>query len=277
MEQLIINEVSPRDGLQILMPVSLEVREQFVRKLIDAGIAHIEVGSFVNEKKVPQMAKTKELIIRLQDVMNKTRLFALVFTPSKMKDVIEAKLSKISVIISASGTFNQKNLNCSTSEAINRVKNIIAIANESNIKVRAYVAMAFGCPYEGDVPVKNVMDIAQTYLTLKVDELVFADTIGFGTPEKIKEVLTEAKKICSDNIIGMHLHDTKGMAEKNTLEAINQGVRIFDSSVGGLGGCPFAKGAKGNISTENMLDIAKNLGFTTGIDRKKLKEALEVL
>ena len=273
MDKLVIKEVSPRDGLQIVKSVSLDVREQFIRMLIEANVKHIEIGSFVNEKKVPQMAKTKELIIRLQDVMDKSHLFALIFTSTKMKEVIESKLSEISVIISASETFNQKNLNCSKTEAVKRVQDIMTIAKGNDIKVRGYVAMAFGCPYEGEVPCKNVIDIAKAYINLQVDELVFADTIGYGTPTKIKEVLVEAKKICSEKIIGMHLHDTKGMAEKNTLEALDLGVRIFDSSVGGLGGCPFAKGAKGNISTESMLDIAGRLGFSTGIDREKLNIA----
>jgi len=273
MDKLVIKEVSPRDGLQIVKPVSLDVKEQFIRKLIDANIKHIEIGSFVNAKKVPQMAKTKELIIRLQDELDKCHLFCLVFTSSKMKEVIESKLSEVSIIIAASETFNQKNIQCTTKEAIKRASEIITISKSNNIKVRAYVAMAFGCPYEGDIPLKKVMNLAEFYLQQGVDELIFADTIGYAIPTKIKETLVEAKKICRDHIIGMHLHDTKKMAKANTLESIKQGVRIFDSSVGGLGGCPFAKGAKGNISTEDMLQIASELGFSTGIDREKLNLA----
>lgn len=277
MEKLIIKEVSPRDGLQTEKPLSPNIREQFIRLLVSSGIKYIEVGSFVNEKKVPQMAGTKDLIIKLDNLINKVNLFALVFVPGQMKQILETNIKEVSLFIGATETFNLKNINCTTFKAMDRVATISKIIQDNNLRVRGYIAMAFGCPYEGLVPMEYVARLIHYYHDLGINEIVLADTIGHADPDSIKAVINEAKKTLDVKNIGLHLHDTVGNAKKNTIAAIEEGVRIFDSAVGGLGGCPFAPGAPGNISTETMLDIASELGLDTGIDRNKLNEAKDYI
>ncbi len=272
-KEIVIKEVAPRDGLQNEKKLSMEVRREFVEKLVDAGIKHIEVGSFANPQKVPQMEGTKELIKQLAPLKSTSNFFALVFTPEGMKEAVQAGIGEVSVLVAASETFNNKNIGCTTEEGMKRVGAITRIAGAKNARVRGYVGMAFGCPYEGEVLEENVIRIAEKMRDMGCYEIVLADTIGHATPSQVQKMIQRLKENFDLNGIGMHFHDTTGQALSNTITSLENGVTIFDSSTGGLGGCPFAKGAKGNISTEEMVHLAQTLGVDCGIEPDKLRIA----
>ncbi|KIW73711.1 hypothetical protein PV04_01807 [Phialophora macrospora] len=308
-------EVGPRDGLQNeKSSIPLETKLELIRRLAQTGLTHMEAGSFVPAKWVPQMASTAEILESILTqpppaphgiaynylVPNIRGLETLVKifqakgaqnpsgypTPppspspeeSPAQDArLEAKSAnstEVSLFAAATETFSQKNTNCSIAESLERCKPIMELAKRHNIRVRGYVSVALGCPYEGpDVDPHKVAEITATLLEMGCDEVSVADTTGMGTAPRTKKLLDTLKEagILNEDL-ALHFHDTYGMALVNTVVGLEHGVRIFDSSVGGLGGCPYSKGATGNVATEDLLHLLHSLGCETGVDLPKMAE-----
>ncbi|MBE8221269.1 MAG: hydroxymethylglutaryl-CoA lyase [Bdellovibrionales bacterium] len=274
-------EVGPRDGLQNETKlISLDIKLELIKKLIDAGLTNIEVGSFVSEKKVPSMKNTYELCVKLQSYLKnkKYSLSTLVPNLKGLEQALKAKVSEIAVFISCTETFSHKNINCSILESLDRVKNITEICKKNNIQVRAYISVVFGCPYEGNVLPQQSLDLIKKLLKLGVYEISLGDTIGIANPPQVKKLLEllKAEKINLSNI-AMHFHDTQKLALDNILISLKQGIRIFDSSVGGLGGCPYADGATGNVATEDVIKLLESNSFKTDIDLQKIKDTAKFI
>lgn len=271
-----IVEVGARDGLQNETKlISVDIKLDLITRLLGAGLTNIEVGAFVSEKKVPSMKDTYELCVKLKPYLKNKEYSLSVLVPNLkgLKKALEAEVSEIAVFISCTETFSQKNINCSILESLNRVKNIIIICKENKIKVRAYVSVVFGCPYEGDVPLQQSIILIKKLLELGVYEVSLGDTIGIAEPMQVKKLLQllKVEKINLSNI-AMHFHDTQKLALDNISTSLEEGVRIFDSSVGGLGGCPYANGATGNVATEDVIALLEAKSFVTGVDLKAVKE-----
>lgn len=265
-----IMEVGARDGLQnepTLLSVNAKVA--LIEALANAGITRIEAGSFVSPKWVPQMANSTEVLaaIRREDLVEYSAL-----TPNLqgLLAAIEAKVDRASVFAAASESFSQKNTNCSINESIVRFSEVITEAHSHDIPVRGYISCIAGCPYEGPVEIAAVIKLALSLINAGCDEISLGDTIGVGNPIQIRKILQELKQWVPLSQVAVHFHDTYGQALVNTLTAIDCGVRIVDTSVAGLGGCPYAKGASGNLATEDVVYLLNGLGMTTGVDIGRL-------
>jgi hydroxymethylglutaryl-CoA lyase len=278
--RLEIVEVGPRDGLQnesVCLPVKAKL--EFIRRLIAAGHQRIEVGSFVSHAAVPQMAATAELCRRLHKlalVRNKgrcLRLSALVVNRRGTEEAIDCGLRELAVVVAASETFNQKNLRASTKEARRRIQDIIVVAARERLAVRAYVSTAFVCPYEGVVRPAKVTRLARALLDSGVEELSISDTIGAAGPNQVERLIDKIMPVAGKATLAVHFHDTRGLALTNAYVAWKAGVRVFDSSSGGLGGCPFAPGAPGNLATESLLALFAALQARPHIDLSKQQAA----
>jgi hydroxymethylglutaryl-CoA lyase len=271
-ERVRIYEVGVRDGLQNEgQAVPVEVKAEFVRRLLDAGLETIEVTSFVSPKWVPQLADAAELIAMLgPDGLGRHRP---VLTPNEkgLDRALELGVSAVAIFGSATETFSQKNLNRSVAESVKMFRPVATRAKEAGAWVRAYVSMCFGDPWEGDVPVAKVVDSAKRFMDLGADELSIGDTIGVATPGHTVALL-DGLVTAGIGIekIAVHFHDTYGQALANTVEAIRYGVRTVDASAGGLGGCPYAKSATGNLATEDVVWALEGMGVETGVDLDKL-------
>jgi hydroxymethylglutaryl-CoA lyase len=269
-----IVEVGPRDGLQaesVTLPVV--IRAQLVDLLTQAGLSSIEVGSFVSPRHVPQMADSAGVLAALRRP-RAARCIALVPNLQGLEAAIAAGIDEVAVFASASETFSRRNINCSVDESVERFKPIFARLAGSML-VRGYVSCAFGCPYEGSVPLSAVTGLARRLTELGCHEVSVADTIGVATPRDTKTV---AGAVASDIGVGrvaLHFHDTRGQALANTYAGLDVGIRTFDTSVAGLGGCPFAPGATGNVATEDVVYMLHGMGLSTGIDLSALIEAGE--
>jgi hydroxymethylglutaryl-CoA lyase len=266
-----IVEVGPRDGLQNeTARLAVGVKVEFIRRLIAAGLRVIEAGSFVSGDKIPQMADSAEVLRQLPR-HNGVRFPVLVPNAHGMKAALEAGAKEVAVFASASETFSQRNINCSIDESIERFAPVIEMAKANSIAVRGYVSCVLGCPYEGAVAAKAVVSVSKKLAELGCYEISLGDTIGIGTPRKAREVVRAvAQEISVDHLAG-HFHDTRGQALANILSCMEEGVRIFDSSVAGIGGCPFAPGAAGNVSTEDLVFMLEGIGIATGVN---LREAV---
>ena len=270
-KQVRIVEVGPRDGLQNeKMVLEAAQKIQFVENLIDAGVTNIEAASFVNPKWVPQMANSEEVMAGIQR-RNGVNLSAL--TPNMMgfERAISAGAHEVAVFTAASEAFNQKNINCSIAESIERFKPVMDAAKENNIPVRGYISCIAGCPYSGDVEPAKVREVTEILLSMGCYEVSLGDTIGVATPRRVRAVMQELHKSSVPlEKIAVHFHNTYGQAIANIYEALCWGINVVDSSAAGLGGCPYAKGASGNVATEDVVYLLNDLGIETGIDLDKL-------
>lgn len=261
-----IIEVGPRDGLQnepSFVPTSTKI--EFINLLSQSGLQEIEVTSFVSAKAIPQLADNEDVFKRINKPSG-VRFSALVPNEKGMQLALTAGVKEIAIFTAASELFNQHNIHCSIAESIDRFEPVMELARTNNIHVRAYISCVLGCPYEGKISPQQVVDVVQRLLALGVDELSLGDTIGVGTPKQTKELISALSAHQSLTNIAMHFHDTYGQAIANTYAALECGIARYDSSVAGLGGCPYARGASGNVATEDVLYLLHGLGIQTGVD-----------
>ena len=273
-ERVTVYEVGPRDGLQNEPEtLSLDVRAAFVDALTEAGLPAIEVGSFVAPKAVPQLADTEELYRRIHPASG-VRYPALVPNEKGLERALAAGVREIAVFTAASETFNRKNINAGVDESIERFRPVIARAKEEKVRVRGYVSTAFGCPYEGEIAPEAVREVVHKLLDLAVDEISIGDTIGVATPAGVYDVIEALYDSgVTRGVLALHFHDTRGTALANVFAGLECGVTTFDASAGGLGGCPYAPGASGNLATEDLVYLLEGLGIHTGVTLARLVEA----
>ena len=273
-EHVTVYEVGPRDGLQNEKEtVPLEARVEFVDGLSEAGLPAIEVGSFVAAAAVPQLADTEEVYRRIHRASG-VRYPALVPNLKGLERALEVGVREIAVFTAASETFNLKNINAGVDESIERFRPVVARAREEKIRVRGYVSTAFGCPYEGDVAPEAVREVVHKLLDLPVDEISVGDTIGVATPAGVFEVIeTLYESGVTRGVLALHFHDTRGTALANVFAGLQCGVTTYDASAGGLGGCPYAPGAAGNLATDDLIYTLDGLGIETGVSLSALGEA----
>lgn len=273
-----VYEVGPRDGLQNeAETLSVEVRAEYVDRLTEAGLPAIEVGSFVSPKAIPQLADTGDVFARIHRASG-TRYPALVPNLRGLERAIEAGVREIAVFTAASETFNRHNINAGVDESIERFRPVVSRAREEKIRVRAYVSTAFGCPYEGAVSPDAVREIVHKLLDLPVDEISIGDTIGVATPAGVYDVIeTLYDSGVTRAVLALHFHDTRGTGLANVYAGLQCGVPTYDSSAGGLGGCPYAPGAAGNLATEDLIYLLQGLSIETGISLLKVVEASRFL
>ncbi len=268
-----IVEVGPRDGLQNEKEiVSVETKVAFINLLSETGMKTIEAGAFVSPKWVPQMADTDKVYAAIS---KKTGVSYPVLVPNDrgMESAVAAGVKEIAVFAAASETFSRKNINCSIAESLERFKPVMAAAKKHGIKVRGYVSCVLGCPYEGEIAPAAVVKVAKALHDMGCYEISLGDTIGTGTPEKTRVLLQAVKKEIPLAALAVHFHDTYGHALANIRVALEEGIAVVDSSVSGLGGCPYAKGASGNVATEAVLHMLDGMGIEAGVDAKKLAAA----
>lgn len=268
-----IIEVGPRDGLQnepSLVP--LQAKLELIEALAEAGIKHIEAGSFVSPKWVPQMAESTTV---LQQITRQPGVIYSALTPNLQgfSNALEANVDEVAIFTAASESFTRKNINCSIQESIERFIPLIEQAKSHNLRVRAYLSCIAGCPYEGNISPEKVREVTANLLDLGCYEVSLGDTIGVGRPHETKRLLEFLLGEFSPGQLALHFHDTYGQALANTYVALELGFRRFDSSVAGLGGCPYAKGASGNVATEDMVYMLQGSGLETGIDLPRLIQA----
>lgn len=270
-------EVGPRDGLQNESSfVSTETKIELINLLSQSGLQHIEATSFVSAKAIPQLADN-ELVFNSILKQPSVSYSALVPNERGMTKALEVGVKEIAVFTAASEQFNQRNINCSIDESIERFKPVMTLAKDNDIKVRGYISCVLGCPYQGEIKPQQVADVIQKLLDLGVDEISLGDTIGVGTPRQTRFVLDKALNLLSLNQLAMHFHDTYGQAIANIYASLDYGVHRFDSSVAGLGGCPYARGASGNVATEDVLYLMHGLGIETGVDIFKIVAAGDMI
>ncbi|MFN8034724.1 MAG: hydroxymethylglutaryl-CoA lyase [Acidimicrobiia bacterium] len=272
-ENVTVYEVGPRDGLQnepTVMPV--EVKVEFVERLVAAGVAAVELTSFVRPDLVPQLGDAEQLMTRLS-LPEHVRTVALTPNLRGAQRALELGVKEIAIFASATETFSQKNLNCSIDDSFRRFAPVVALARENGLSVRAYVSMCFGDPWEGDVPLASVVGVGRRLLGLGAGEVSIGDTIGVATPGHVVALVRAlgAAGIGVDRL-AVHFHDTYGQALANASAALRAGVRVVDASAGGLGGCPFAASATGNLATEDLLWLLHGMGVSTGIDLPAMVE-----
>jgi hydroxymethylglutaryl-CoA lyase len=261
-----IVEVGPRDGLQNEKEfVPTEIKIELVNRLSAAGIPNIEAASFVSPKWVPQMADGAEVMAGIE---RRAGTIYSVLTPNMrgFEGAQAANADEIVIFGAASEAFSQKNINCSIAESIERFAPVAQAAKAHGMRLRGSVSCALGCPYQGEVPVASVVDVVERFAALGCDEIDIADTIGVGTPKRTREVYEAVTKVFARERLSGHFHDTYGQALANIYAALLEGIEIFHASVAGLGGCPYAKGATGNVATEDVLYLMNGLGIRTGID-----------
>jgi hydroxymethylglutaryl-CoA lyase len=264
-----IVDVGPRDGLQNekqLIPADVKV--ELVDRLTDAGFPNIEVTSFVSPKWVPQMSDAADVMARIR---RKPGVVYSVLVPNikGFEGALAAKADEIVVFAAASEAFSQRNINCSIDESIERFRPVTQAAQQHGMRIRGAISCALGCPYQGEVEASAVAHVAQRMKQIGVQHIGVADTIGTGTPENTKRVMDAVLNVYEIDAVSGHFHDTYGMATANVYACLELGISTFDSSIAGLGGCPYAKGATGNVATEDVLYLLNGLGIETGIDFAK--------
>ena len=268
-----IVEVGPRDGLQNeKQPIDVAVKVKLVEMLADAGLTTIETGSFVNPKWVPQMAGSEDVFAGVQRRPGVT-YSALTPNLKGFERAHAAGASEVAVFTAASETFAHKNTNCSIAESLDRAQLLMEAAAEQGLPVRGYISCVVGCPYEGEIRPEQVADVAQQLLAMGCYEISLGDTIGVGTPASVTAMLDAVLAHIPLAKTAVHLHDTYGQALANIYAALQMGVAVIDSSVAGLGGCPYAKGASGNVATEDVVYLLNGLGIDHGVDLDKLAAA----
>ncbi len=263
-------EVGPRDGLQnekTIVPTAIKIA--LVEKLADAGLSVIEAGSFVSPKWVPQMGDSAEVFAGLARKPG-VRYAALTPNLKGLEGALAAKADEVAVFGAASESFSQKNINCSIAESLDRFAPVMEQAKVAGVPVRGYVSCVLGCPYEGDIAPSAVAEVAARLYAMGCYEISLGDTIGTGTPAKAQAMIAAVAARVPINKIAVHFHDTYGQALANLYAALMMGVAVVDSSVAGLGGCPYAKGASGNVASEDVLYMLNGLGIETGVDLDRL-------
>lgn len=272
-KQVKIVEVGPRDGLQNEKEfVPTDIKVELVNRLSQAGIRNVEAASFVSPKWVPQMADSADVMAQITRRPG-TIYSALTPNMKGFEGAVAARADEVVIFGAASEAFSQKNINCSIAESIDRFAPVAEAALVAGLRLRASISCALGCPYQGEVPVSAVEDVVKRMKALGVQEFDIADTIGVGTPARVYEVMQAVTQIVDVNQVAGHFHDTYGQALANILAAMQAGVSIFHSSVAGLGGCPYAKGATGNVATEDVLFMLHGMGIETGIDLDQVIDA----
>jgi isopropylmalate/homocitrate/citramalate synthase len=270
-------EVGPRDGLQNEKSVvSTADKIRFINLLSEAGLPVIEATSFVSPRAVPQLTDAGDVMAGITRRTG-TRYTALVPNQKGMERALAAGLREVAVFTGATETFVQHNINMSIAGSIESFTPVVRMAREAGVRVRGYISMVFGCPYEGTVSLAAVVDVSKRLLDLGIDELSLGDTIGVATPNQVVEVTQALLPHISIDRLAMHFHDTRGTALANVLASLQLGISVFDSSAGGLGGCPYAPGASGNLATEDLLYLLHGLGIETGVDLEKVVEASRFL
>ena len=277
-ERVTVYEVGPRDGLQNESEtLTVAARAEFVDRLTDAGLPAIEVGSFVSAAAIPQLADTEEVYRRIHRASG-VRYPALVPNLRGLERALESGVREIAVFTAASETFNRKNIRAGVDESIERFRPVVTRALEEKVRVRGYVSTAFGCPYEGEVAPEAVREVVHKLLDLPVDEISVGDTIGVATPSGVFDVIEALYDSgVTRGVLALHFHDTRGTALANVYAGLQCGITTYDSSAGGLGGCPYAPGASGNLATEDLLYLLDGLGIQTGVTLSRVVEASRFL
>lgn len=271
-EHVSIMEVGPRDGLQNEATlVETDAKIEMVEGLVNAGLSRVEITSFVNPRWIPPLADQREVAVGIQRRENVVYA-ALVPNMKGYENARAAGMTEVALVLSASETHNKKNINSTVEETLQRYVQLTERARSENVVFRAYVSTAFGCPYEGRQDPARVAELAARLLSMGAYQVSLGDTIGVGTPRDVTTLCKEVARVMPLSKVALHLHDTRGTALANTLRGLEEGVRAFDSSVGGLGGCPYAPGASGNLSTEDLVFMLEGMGFQTGVDLDKLTE-----
>jgi len=268
-----IVEVGPRDGLQNeKTPVSVAARIAFIEALVGAGLHTVEVGAFVSPRAIPQMVDSDQ-VLKGVDHHPDCEFHVLVPNEKGYEAARAAGAKVIAVFGSASEGFSRANINCSVAESIERFRPVIARARADGVKVRGYISCVLGCPYDGEVKPQAVVDVAGVLWELGCYEVSLGDTIGVGTPRKARELLRAVAGHVSIAHLTMHFHDTYGQALANLYAGMEEGARVIDSAAGGLGGCPYAPGATGNVATEDVVYMLEGMGISTGVDLSRLVKA----
>ncbi|MCJ8346243.1 hydroxymethylglutaryl-CoA lyase [bacterium] len=266
-----IVEVGPRDGLQnVAQFIPIELKVSFIKQLQSAGLDRLEIAAFVSPKWVPQMKDSLEICKQFQ---NDEKILALVPNQRGMDQYLESGLKNVAFFTAASDAFNLKNTNKSFKDSLAVYQPLIQQANSIESKTRMYISTAFHCPFDGKVSESRVLEVVEQLLAFNIDEFSFGDTVGLATPKEVESLLKGLEKLMPIEKINMHFHDTYGMALCNAAKSIEFGVRSFDTSASGLGGCPYAPGASGNLSTEDLVYFCHNQGLETGVDLEKLINA----
>jgi hydroxymethylglutaryl-CoA lyase len=273
MARVTVYEVGPRDGLQnepTLVPASAKIA--FIDALAAAGLPIVEVSAFVSPLWVPQMADAAEVFAGITRRPG-TRYAALVPNLKGLDRALAAGVTDVAVFAAASDTFSRRNINQSIDESLARYREVVQRTLAAGLRVRGYLSTAFGCPFEGDVPVDRVVRLTQTLLEFGAYEVAVSDTIGVAHPGQVRRVLTTLTRAVPTTSLALHFHDTRGTALANVLASLDFGIQTFDASAGGLGGCPYAPGATGNLATEDLLYLLHGLGHDTGVSLDRLIEA----
>lgn len=269
-----ITEVGPRDGLQNQAAVvPTQAKAQFVRALVAAGLRDIEITSFVRPDRIPQLADAAELCRALGPAPDGVTYGALVPNERGLEGALAARVGKVAVFTAASETFNRKNVGAGIAEALKRFEPVARGAKAAGLRLRGYVSVALGCPFEGAVAPAAVLEVVRDLLALGCDEVSVGDTIGVATPASVGRLLDVLLRTVAPEMLVLHLHDTRGMAIANVVEGLRHGIFRYDSSAAGLGGCPFAPGASGNLASEDLVYLLSGLGVSHGVDLQRLKQA----
>jgi hydroxymethylglutaryl-CoA lyase len=267
-----LREVGPRDGLQNEAPVPTESKVALIDALSRTGVRRIEAVSFVHPKAVPQMADADEVWSRIERVPD-VRYSALVPNLRGAQRALDVGFAEIEAVVSASDTHNRKNVNRSTAESLDEIAELIAVAHDRGVTCQVVVSTAWGCPYEGEVPVSRVVDVAGRAIQDGADGISLGDTTGMATPTRVTRLVGAFRSAYPRAPLNLHFHNTRGTGLANVLAALQLGVADFDASVGGLGGCPYAPGATGNVCTEDFVHMVEDMGIDTGIDLDAMIDA----
>ena len=271
-QSISLREVGPRDGLQNEVPVPTAGKVALIDALSRTGVGRIEAVSFVHPRSIPQMADADE-VWRSIERSDRVRYSALVPNPRGAQRALDAGFREIEVVVSASDSHNRANVNRSTAESLDDIAGVLQTAHDAGVTCQVVVATSFGCPYEGDVPVGRVVEVAGRAVRDGADGISFGDTTGMATPGRVATLVGEFRSAYAETPLNLHFHNTRGTGLANVLVALQLGVADFDASVGGLGGCPYAPGASGNVASEELVHMVEDMGVATGVDLEALLEA----
>ena len=275
MKKVSVNEVGPRDGLQnIDIILNVEERLQLINSLESAGINSLEVGSFVSSKAVPAMQKTDLLLEKLTSSSNNYSV--LIPNTFGYKEAKKNDVKEICLVLCATESMNKENINKSIKDTIDEFTEIIDMAKKDQIRSKIYISVAFECPYEGLVSSDHIYDLTKEFLSYGINEVVIADTIGAAKPDQVKKLFRKIVKDFGSSNFSAHFHDTRSLALENVMAAMEEGINKFDSCIAGLGGCPFAPGASGNLATEDLVAMLHKQGYETGIDEEMLRNSAKL-
>ena len=272
-DRITVVEVGPRDGLQmekVFIPTGLKI--EVINCLSASGLRCIEATSFVNPKVIPQMADSDEVMQRI-DRRPGVTYSALILNVKGAQRAITARVDAVRFVVCASETYNQKNMNMSIAQSLAALETVVDLCTPQGIRVEPAVSVAFGCPFEGDVPEQRVLELAGAYAALGLRHICIADTVGLANPLSVRRLMIALREALPTCVFALHLHDTRGLGLANVLAAMDAGITVFESSLGGLGGCPTTKVATGNISTEDLVNMCDELGVATDVDVEAIRRA----